>query len=501
MTRRTLSLLSCLALSGCAYRTARFLDAPPVEQVADRAPIPIPARRRLLRPLLDANTYVRRELVRALDPRSASVAGDVNSLDEVPESAFFRRIPNFERPLVGFRRDGAPLPPFHDRGEKVASETPGARAIVDARGLAYELVRDEPAHRGRASGAAAATSRLLFAMGYRVAETHVVEHEGERYAATRWPVGVDLGPTRAEGMRDDDPNDRLDHRDRRTLRALRVAAAWLDIVELEPRMLRDHYLGEPGAGHVEHALVGIDGGLGVARLRAAEAWARDPDRADENFFFRLFTMGLSPIPTAKPPTAPFPSVGLLEEFVRPGAFAPIPPFEPIDRMTPADAFWLAKRIATIPSPVVGRAVLSTKLPPLEQDWLLQMLQLRRAEVVAWAYDQVTPLDPGLLSPADPARGLDARLLLADRAVLSRMAPAGSSSYEVEFVDDEGELLARSELGCDRGVVSLPLPRALAAREYVVASITARRGGKALPRPVDLHFRRRGAALALVGVRH
>ncbi|MBM4375520.1 MAG: hypothetical protein FJ095_10575 [Deltaproteobacteria bacterium] len=499
---RALSFASCLALAACAYRPPRFVDAPAVERVADREPIPMPTPRRLMRALHDANVYVRRELVRALDPRGASDAGDVNALDEVPESAFFRRLEDLGRPLVGFRRDGAPVSPLRDRGVPPASEAPGARTIVDARGLGYELVPDEPNHRGRMSGAAATSSRLLHAIGYRVAEVHVVDLEGERFAATRWPVGVDLGPTAAEGTRDDDPNDRLDHRDRRTLRSLRLAAAWLDIVDLEPRMLRDHYLGEPGEGHVEHTLIGIDGALGVGTLRAAEAWARDPDRADENFFFRMFTLGLSPIPRAKPPVAAFTSVGLLEPFVLPGSFSPSPPFSPSDRMTPADGYWLAKRVATIPSRVLRRAVLASKLPPLEQNWLLQMLELRRAQIVAWAYDRVTPLDPGLLSPANPSRGLEARLLLADRAVLSRMTPAESSSYDVEFLDDEGAPLARKRgLACDRGIVTLPLGAELQAREYVVAEVTARRAGKALPRPVELHFRRRGEALALVGVRH
>ena len=38
-------------------------------------------------------------------------------------------------------------------------------------------------------------------------------------SATRWPIGVDVGITPPLDPRDDDPNDRVSHPDRRTLRA------------------------------------------------------------------------------------------------------------------------------------------------------------------------------------------------------------------------------------------------------------------------------------------
>src|SRR5205814_2218112 len=145
-------------------------------------------------------------------------------------------------------------------------------------------------------------------------------------------LGIDLGATPIDARRDDDPNDLVDHRDRRTLRVLQLVTAWLDMKRMLPRVLRDAYLGEPGKGHVEHYLVGLDGSMGVDDWREAVRWMRDADREDSNFFLRLFSFGLSPKPAAYPPDTPWPSVGLFDETVAVDAYAPSPPFEPIDRL-------------------------------------------------------------------------------------------------------------------------------------------------------------------------
>src|SRR6185295_4863978 len=49
-----------------------------------------------------------------------------------------------------------------------------------------------------------------------------------RMQASKWLPGLALGPFRYIGTRADDPNDVIDHADRRELRGGRVLAAWLD---------------------------------------------------------------------------------------------------------------------------------------------------------------------------------------------------------------------------------------------------------------------------------
>ncbi|MBM4358688.1 MAG: hypothetical protein FJ096_11345 [Deltaproteobacteria bacterium] len=497
-----LGVAALLVAPACGYRPPRFVDAPPALRVDDMTPVPVPAHRTLLAPLNDANIYVRRELVRAMDPRRAGDAGDVNALDGVPESSWFHRLPVFDKPLLGYRRDGAPVQPLIESKDAPVSGLPGARVFVDARGLRFELVPDDAERPGMRIGAMAATSRLLFALGYRTDEVNVVEHAGSRFAATRWPVGIDLGPTPQDRPRRDDPNDRLDHRDRRSLRAFKLAAAWLDIVHVPPRCLRDHYVGEPGKGHVEHAFVGIDGGLGVDRYQERLAWQRDPERSDDNLFLRMVSLGLSPVPAASPPGTPFPSVGLLEDHLLVGSFKPSPPFEPIDRLTPGDAYWMAKRIATVPPRVFQRAAFSSRMPNDAQRWLARTLEERRAAVVAWGYDRVSPLEAGFLHAADPTRGRGPRFQLVDLAVMSGMTSSATSRYDVRYLDADGAALGFARAVVPVGaVVTLELPASVVSRERVVVRVTALRAGVPLPRAAEFHLVRRPSGFAVVGVRH
>jgi hypothetical protein len=497
------AILFILALSACSYRPARFGSGSLAFRAEDDAASPVPQHRALIQELYDADVYVRRELVKALDPRRPGEAQDINAIDEVPMSSWFRPPIFFGAPLGPYPHDGPPEPPFTYLEKPPVSGTPGAHAIIDARGLAYELVPDIRGRAGMRTSAAAIASRLAFAVGYRTPEVHVlITPEGERYAATRWPIGADLGPTPIDTRRDDDPNDHVDHRDRRTLRALQLVTAWLDMKRMPPRILRDAYVGEPGKGHVEHFLVGFDGALGVDDWREAVRWMRDPDREDANFFLRLFSFGLSPKPAAFPPDTPWPSIGLLDETVAMDAYSPSPPFEPIDRLQAGDAYWMAKRLASLSHETVAEAVSASRLTLPEQHWLFQVLSRRRAQIVAWGYDRVTPLEFGLFVPEDAEKKLPPRLVLIDWAIRHRMMTPERSSYRVRFLDARGEEVAQAETvraAQDRVVATLP--PSLKQLEYVVVQVQGARDGHDLPRFVEVHLRPSKAGYTLAGVRH
>ena len=67
-------------------------------------------------------------------------------------------------------------------------------------------------------------------------------------------------------MRGDDPNDLIDHEDRRAFRALKVVASWLELDGLGPAKTLDRYVGAPKEGHVVHYVVGLDDALGAGRV-------------------------------------------------------------------------------------------------------------------------------------------------------------------------------------------------------------------------------------------
>lgn len=499
--------LALAATLACGYRPPRFADRPSVAEVHDDRPIPIPRRHAFLKEVFAADTYIRRELVRPLDPRRAPAALDVSSFDEVPRSSWF--VPrDAATPLAGYFRDGPPEAPFRLVDAAPNSGIVDARVMIDARGLYYELLPELPGQEGMRSGAAVVATRLLYALGYHTSEVHAIRaHTGTRMAAMRWPVGIDLGPTSRSAARSDDPNDHLPHVDRRTLRALPMFGAWLAMSELSPSALRDVYVGEPGHGHVQHFLVGLDRALGIADYVEAVQWASDADREHKTFFFRVFGMGLSPIPSAVRPITLFPSVGLFDENILAKHERPSPPFEPRDRLLPSDEYWAAKRLAALPETVIADAILAAKLGDHAQNWLFQVLQLRRAKIVARAFDHTTPCEVVHVAPPDKAG--PARLVLANLAVRYGFMRGEELDYRVVFVDDQGDTLlslsqssqaSRPSSG-SRAIVEVPLPVELSRHDYVVARITAVRRGRALPRALDVHLRAAGRAFRVLAVRH
>jgi hypothetical protein len=486
---------------GCGYRPPRFADRPPVWTVADDQPIPLPRRTGVTEQLYYSDAYVRRVLVQALDPTRPPEASDVNSLDEVPSSSWTRSLRGSRDPLAGYRRDGPPELPLQLQPAEKATIT-GARVAVDARGLRYELETDLSGRPEMLTAAAAITSRLLWALGYFTPEVWVVQQaDGTRVAATRWPVGVDLGPTPLLRTRSDDANDVVPHLDRRSLRALGMVAAWLGLGRLEPVMLRDQYLGATGQGHVRHELVGWSGALGVAALRSVVAEANDPDRESHNFFFRLGTFGLSPKPPAPEAQIRWPSLGQLGPWVVPDDYTPSPPFEPIDRLTPADAFWLAKRLASLPDATLEAALDSGRLAsPRARAALDGWLRARRWQVVHGGFEVATPLD---VVGVGAARGGRPTIVLRDEAIAQQLELAAQTTYEVAFVDLEGaEWSPPIVVRPNAATVVVPLPPVpWGEAGALVVRVASRRDGADEPRPVELHLRQTSDLVRLVGVRH
>ena len=525
-----LSAAVVAASGGCAYVPARFRDQPPVTRAPDDAPIALPRSRKLVVETYLADVHIRRALVGMLDPLRTPDARDVNALDEVVASSWYLPPENQDEPLGDCAPDGPPVEPLVVVPGVPPSGTPRAVAVRDARGLDYELIADLHDRAEARTAAAAIGSRLLCGLGYRTPEAWVIEvpgalfEEGQttqppageppviadarsgklRVAAMRWPVGVDLGPTPMRSTRIDDPNDRVPHLDRRSLRALQLFTLWLRLDRIEPRMLRDAYVGTPGLGHVEHFLVSLGGALGVDALVSAKSETLNPDRiSSTNFFFKLFTLGMSPKPEAPSSETAYRTVGLVDELLAPEAWSLAPPYEPGDRFGGADLYWAGKRLDALPTRVIREAVQSGALGSIEVAyWLALVLEERRRTVLAWAYGATTPVEVQAIEPAwEGAAGPS--LVLADLAISAGVAQPMRTSYRVELLDTDGAevrapffVLPRS----DSFRVALPA-EAVAKHDYLVVRVTASRDEEALPRAFEAHLISSGAGVRLVGVRH
>lgn len=515
MKTRTLALTTLLVFAaGCTPRPARFADAPPVEVVADDAPIPVP---RPFDPVPEwrlSEAYLRRPLVNALDPARVPVAGDVNALDEVPRSSWMS--PTIAEIALDL---DPPALPFH-RLSAPATGREGAVRVVDARGRFFELWRDPPDRPEMSTAAAVIGGRLTRALGYRVPgvwaldlglrdfSVHTPEDLGalralfdsgpaprdglHRVGVVRWPIGADLGPTHGFDRRIGDRNDRVPHLDRRTMRALGVVFEWLGVTRFASGVLRDTYVGAPGQGHVVHYVVDLGGALGAdAVVRADLPRDDDTDLAGRNTLVTMGTLGLY-TPKIAPTQRRWPAIGEYSAELGNKRFQTSPPFEPIDRLLPADAYWIARRIAALPPAAIEAAVEAGRVGDrAARARLLALIQARRLAVVSRAFAAVTP--------CEVERAERGAVLLRDDAVLRGFASAESTRYRLELIDDRGAILAGPSIVAPRTTrFSVPLP---VQAPYLVLRVTALRDGAPAPRSFEAHLVQHHDRLALVGVRH
>lgn len=479
--------LAVFVLVSCGYVPARFADRPAVSAVGDDRPIPIPRKTPFIEPFYLSDVYLRRPIVDALDTERFPYAKDVNALDEVPRSSWFSPVPldpnGFAR---AYAEEGPPVPPV-----RVEQNPEHALVITDSRGRVYELRSDIENLEATSTAAGVIASRLARAIGYRTPEAWLVDAGAlglgqstshPRLLALRWPIGVEIGPTDMTYPRGDDANDKVSHRDRRTLRALGVLAAWLDLHELGPNHLLDVYVGRPGRGHVIHVLTGLDEAIGASSLGRSHTERTVAGVVRGSPLKNLVTLGL-----ARPSNAP-PQETTLRIFPAEvkADYELSQPWEPVDRLLPSDGYWLAKRIHDIPSELIDAAIQDAKLPADVARHVKRALEARRQTLVAHWFDQVTPCEFVALNGQN--------LVLEDQSAVA------GAHYEIELLDSAGNSLGQSfTLAATAGEIEVAIAKF--SEKYLVVRVTRRVGDTPAPRAFEAHLIDSGGALHLVGIRH
>ncbi|MBA3451495.1 MAG: hypothetical protein H0T42_00195, partial [Deltaproteobacteria bacterium] len=290
-------LITIVAATACAAPAAgtiRFVNQPPIWRVDDKRPLDRkPAEREYNRTLYQIDGFAVRRLTRAMDFPSTGRALDVNSLDEVPDSSWFtNRIGVREVSLDELRRgpniDDSPFKhlPWTITGAKVGGLSLGF-VIEDASKAKYLLKFDVRERPEMETAAHIIGHRLLYACGYNVPQDHVgyITREdlvlspkataknplGEKSPLTRENVdrgletvfkttdgryrvmvsrfieGTPIGPAAREGTRPDDPNDRIAHERRRTIRGQVPLFSWLNHTDIQEDNSLDSYVTEEGS--------------------------------------------------------------------------------------------------------------------------------------------------------------------------------------------------------------------------------------------------------------
>lgn len=542
MIRRGAALLALALLAGCggASRPPAFDDGPAVRRVRDDGPIPLPPERGFhrLSYLLDNSTLRQSRDVLGLDSHGPAL--DVNRLGDVPASSWYAGTAGRLDPARVARGPGGDDPgpeahrPWTVTGLKVGGRNPGF-VFRDARGASYICKFDKPGEPAVSTAAGAVAARLFWALGYHVPDDRVVFFDrgdlrldpgatvrntvgekrpltaadvdallerlpqaevdgGYRALVSRFLDGVPRGGFALRGTNDHDPNDRIDHQDRRSLRALRVFGAWLQHVDLKEDNTLDLYVGEPGAGHLRHYLVDFDGCLGgywAARHELRIGYAYDFDWRE--FFGGIPALGLHVRPYEDLPPPAHPEVGLFTDAAfDPAAWRPNYVNDQVTACGPADAFWAGRVLARVSDDAVAAAVTAARFrDPAAAAELTRVLQARRRLTLRWALTRVSPAVD--LAPRPAAAGF--RVDAADACLQAGLdVPL---TWRVEALSAEGAPTAVLADGASAPAVAVP---AQAASQLILRWTAVTADGRALP-PTQAHYARGPAGWSLRGVLH
>jgi hypothetical protein len=525
MTLRCLSAIA--ALAACApppgLPAVRFANAPPVLAVDDRLDVPTPpAPREVVMDVYHWDGVVQRRIDRGLAlPRPRRALG-VNALDEVPDSTWFtNRIGTRDMAIDELVRGPLTLdsPELHGPWI-IQSAKPGNSDIGfivrDARGVKFLIKFDAAGYPEQETATHVIVDRILWACGYNTTEDFIVrlrrddlilapdatftDRFGDRHRldaelvdqklrlvermadgryralASRWIDGKTLGGHPAEGVRDDDRNDRVPHELRRDLRGAGTLFAWLDHVDVQESNFLDTWIADranPHLHYVKHYLIDFGKSFGVMA-----STGHDPRRGhayviDLAAIARtLVELGLVERSWEGRTAPALRGVGLFEaRTYDPSAWVPdYPVYTPLLLADRFDAFWAARILIRFTRAQLHALVETGQLTdPGAVEYVTDTLVARQRATAAYWFARVNPLDRFAVYRD--------RLCFDDLAVAYGFAAAATTRYEVRRHDRQAQPLGTSDArGVTDGRVCVPLTLPAAGDGYTMVRITTTRPG-------------------------
>lgn len=468
----------------------RFEAEPPVWEVDDTAPIDEPAATDWNRYHSYIDGYWLRPLDDILGLHVGHPARDINSVEGVPASSWFTpRVGHLELSAQEVGRGGIAQPALAARDAypvlAARVEGPEPYLVIEEGDRRCLLIVDDPAYPEMRTAATVIAGRLLRACGYNVLDAfidHIVPdqlvlagdaEERRRYGGTgdlrerdleallarvapeggrlrvavcRLPQGSPKGGFPDRGVRGDDPNDRIPHQDRRSLRGLRVFCSWIGLTRMRTDRTLDIYLEE--GRYLRHYLDRLDMSLG-ARVASPHPFGTEGEEsywAMGVWLGNLFQFGFGKAYETAPPAARFPGVGdFTAHGFDPVTWAPAYRYEPFARMDWADAFWAADIVSSFTPEQIGAAVAAGRLShPAAEAYLRGTLLERRDRLAAGWFGHVNAA-----CGFEVLRPSESRWLLSfeDRGVTAGVMLPEDTQYVMDFsLPDLGTLVGQQARG-------------------------------------------------------
>jgi ATP:ADP antiporter, AAA family len=527
-----LSAVGCAGARGSAER--RFPDRPVAWHEHDDANVAqAPERTDLSRESL---TLILRDnfpndIDYALSGARNRPARDVNALDEVPCSTWFCPR-NHVKPLsseevaAGPAAEPPQLPLTIVKGKEEGA-TMGFQ-VVDAAGRKFMMKVDPAGHVGMTTGAEMVGARFFHAAGYNVPANFLLalgpqellvspeatyrlqkvkkrqlteslvrqklamaarDADGRlRVVVVSWVPGTLLDAFDMLGRRGDDPNDRIPHEDRRSLRASWILDAWLAIFDASAINTLDSYVEENGRHFVRHYFIDFGAGLGSSSYRS-----KGPHEGEEHVIEVGRTLGaVGALGFVRRPyagqrerweqqVAAHPSVGWFpaEEF-DPDNFRTLRKVPAHRRMTDRDAYWGAKLVTAFSDAQVDAVAATAGMDPAEEAYLAHALRVRRDIIGRRYLRSVTAVEAPFLSAGG------ASLCFDDLAVTRGYLNPREVTYLVSVRDVGGSApTAPSRVTSAAARVCVPIGSG-APGVYRIVAVTAQiEGAEAKPSRVHL----------------
>ena len=472
-------------------------------------------------------------------------AGNINTIDEVPDSNWFtNRI--VSRPVTVEEAAKGPAvgaPPAAGRwtvvGEKRSGVAPGFTAR-DSAGQLWFISFDADGHPEAATAAIMVANKLFWTLGYWQIENHLTTIKRDeidiapetlftpmsgkrrqmkqsdldgvfkrahrspdgsyRAAAGRGVPGRTVNGFKYYGTRPDDPNDVVPHEHRRELRALKVFGAWTNLVDIKAGNTLDTVIADKGRSVVRHYLQDVGSTFGTGALgphEYDEGWEYLLDLGLMRKRFFLFGFPIQPWQTVD--YADNEAIGRFEgtEF-DPPEWKPRVPFASFLHARSDDSFWAARRVAAFSDEMI-RAIAKTGQysTATDESLLADVLIQRRNKISQYYFNAINPLVDFALSP-------QGRITFRNAAVDAGVAKVPGDGYRATwstFDNNTGDvtLIGSQTTGASTEIAAPPsLPTADGA--FIrVGIVTLGEVPEPWTQPVEVYFRRTGSGWKLVGV--
>jgi hypothetical protein len=474
---------------------------------------------------------------------------DVNALDEVPCSNWFcprnHLHPMSLDEIAAGPTAAAPVLPFTIVKGKDEGAATGFQG-VDANKRKFMLKVDPKDHLGMSTAAEMVGYRFFHAAGYYVPGAFHTDVRDEdlvlspkatfklygvekrpltwqrvhaqlegvarlpdgrvRAVAVPWIPGDLLGGFDLKGRRDDDPNDRIPHDRRRSLRANWVLFAWLAVLDPSAINTMDTLVVEDGHRFIRHYHFDFGCALGSATARPANPAQLGEYPVEVGRSLRaLFSLGFYHRPFEaerdqwRQLVTQYPSLGYFPTTFDPDQFRTNRKLPTHVRMTDRDAYWGTKVVTAFTDAQIEAVMATAALPADASAYATHALEVRR-DILGRRYMRV------VAAVEEPEPSPDGgQVCFQDLAIARGYVRADEARYRVGVSDGRGVRLYAGELAPQGARSCVPIAARDVGTGYRVVAIStvlaggAPHGTSGVTKASRIHLRWRAAERRFVVV--